>query len=122
LGKSPTTAFGPPLLETKSLDSDLVEHILSSRVAFDEWNLTCTQIRSMETPVSLGDLKDEQDHSMKAIEHIQTPRKVKPKLNSDSEEWFVQEDDEDSLSQPFENTSTFMTEKIYLMSVQSETK
>ena len=47
------------------------------------------------------------------MEHIQTPRKVKPKLNSDSEEWIVHEDDEDSLSQPFDNTSTFMKEFLF---------
>ena len=65
---------------------------------------------SMQAPVSLADLKDKQDHSRKAMEHIQTPRKVKPNQNSDSEEWFVQEDDEDSLSQ-----STFREYKhVYL--------
>ena len=30
LAKSPTTAFGPPLLETEVLNSDLVEHTLFS--------------------------------------------------------------------------------------------
>ena len=42
LAKSPTTVFGPPLLETEVLESDLVEHILSTKVSFAEWNLTCS--------------------------------------------------------------------------------
>ena len=40
LVKSATSAFGPPLLETEALESDLMENILSSRVSFAEWNLT----------------------------------------------------------------------------------
>ena len=110
LAKSATTASGPPLLETKALESDLMENILSSRVSFAEWNLTCTQIRSMKAPVSLLDLKDEQDHSRKAMEHILTPRKSKPKFNPDSDEWFTQDDDEESLSQPFEKVDRFVLE------------
>jgi len=39
--KSATSAFGPPLLETEALESDLMENILSSRVSFAEWNLNC---------------------------------------------------------------------------------
>ena len=74
LAKSATSAFGPPLLETEVLETDLMENILSSRVAFVDWNLVCTQIRSMKAPVSLADLKDDKDHSRKAMEHIQTPQ------------------------------------------------
>jgi len=42
-------------------------------------------------------LKEEQDHLKKAKEHAQTPRKVKTKSNIDSDGWFGQDDDEDSI-------------------------
>ena len=109
LAKSPTTAFGPPLLETEVLESDLVEHVLSSRVTFADWNLTCSQIRKLESPVSLEDLMEEQEHSRKAKEHVQTPRKAKSKSKMDSDDWYTQEDDEESV-QPFEKSSTFILE------------
>ena len=99
LAKSATSAFGPPLLEMEVLETDLMECILSSRVSLAEWNLTCSQIRSMH----------EQDHSRKAMEHIQTSRKSKPKPNPD--DWFAQNDDADSLGSPFEKIDTFNLEE-----------
>ena len=110
LAKSPTTAFGPPLLETEALETDLVESILSSKVSFGEWNLTCNQIRSLKAPVSSAELKEEQDHLKRAKEHAQTPRKVKIRSNIDSDGWFGQDDDEDSVSQPFEKGTTFVSD------------
>ena len=101
LAKSPSTAFGSPLLETEVLDSDLVKHILSSRVSFTEWNLTCSQIRNMKSSVALAGLMEEQEHSRKAMEHIQTPRKLKSKSNGDVDDWYTQEEDEDCV-QSFE--------------------
>ena len=41
------------------------------------------------------------------MEHIQTPRKSKTKSTQDSDEWFVQEDDKGSMSQPFEKVDMF---------------
>ena len=111
LAKSAASAFGPPLLETEFLETDLMGNIIFSRVAFADWNLICTQIKSMEAPVSLADLKDEQGHSRKAMELIQTPRKSKPKPNPDEDEWFAQDNDEDSLSSLFDKIDTFNLEE-----------
>ena len=44
------------------------------------------------------------------MEHIQTLQKPKPKSNRDSDEWFAQDNDEDSLSQPFEKIDMFVLE------------
>ena len=46
------------------------------------------------------------------MEHIQTSRKPKSKSNIDSDGWFGQDDDEDSISQPFEKASTFTSDGI----------
>lgn len=94
------------------LESDLVECILFTKVLFAEWNLTCSQIRSMKAPVSSSELKDEQDHSRKAMEHIQTPRKSKSKSNIDSDGWFGQDDDKGSICQSLEKVSTFTSDGV----------
>jgi len=59
--------------------------------------------------ISLSYLDEERDHSKKAMEHIQTPRKGKPtSLQASQEGWFVQDDDEESMGLPFEKVDPFI--------------
>ena len=54
----------------------------------------------MVHPVSLVDVTGYRAHSKKAMDHIQTPRKMKPTTNDSS--------DDDSMDSPFEKVNAFV--------------
>ena len=53
----------------------------------------CSQVNTLEPPVSYNDLAEQQAYSQKAKDYLQTPRKPKTEL---PEFDFRQEDDEDN--------------------------